>query len=87
MVALQRRYVVGFGRGKEDAIDARAEQEPQETAPAETERSEDRLERQALIGKGVLPIIKSTQHVDQDNLAVDAARESCVNNGCTTTRL
>src|SRR6516162_8270077 len=75
MIALQRRHVVGLGRGKEDAIDARAKQDPQNTAPAETKCCKDRLKRQPLIAEGRLTGVECTQYVNEDDLAINPARE------------
>ena len=75
MVALQCRDMIGLGRGEQDPVDARAEEEPQQAAPAKAEGGENGFERQALIGKGLLAGVERAQHVDEDDLPVDAAGE------------
>src|SRR6202022_4119109 len=67
MIALQCRHMVGLGRGKQHAIYTCAKQEAQRTASAETERLEDRLQRQALIGEGLFAGVERAQHIDKND--------------------
>ena len=75
MMPLQRRHMVGLGRGKQHSIDACTKQQAQRTTPAETERLEDSPQRQSLIGEGLLAGVERAQHVDKNNLAIDIAGE------------
>ena len=69
--------MVGLGRGKQDPVDAGAEEPAQQASPAEPERGEDRVERQTVIGKSLLAGVQRTQHVDEHDLPVHVTRELC----------
>jgi hypothetical protein len=75
VVALQCRHVVGFGRGEKHPVDAGTEQQAQQIAPAEPEYREDDIERQALIREGFFARIEGPEHIHEDDLAIDIARQ------------
>jgi hypothetical protein len=75
VVALQCRHVIGLGRSEKHPVDASTEQQAQQVAPAKPKYREDDIERHALIREGFFAGIEGPEHIREDDLAIDIARQ------------
>ena len=63
--------VVGLGRGKQNAVDARTDQRAEQRAPSDAEAFEDRRHRGFEVMQGIGAGVEGGERVDQHDLAIE----------------